>query len=157
MAFFEWLQSRLHTECDTVIAFYDQDRRTIAQAQVESAAAHHAAEVELATARATIARLEAEAARERARADQAEAALGTVRRAVIEPVVLTRPLIGQMDELNTALTNLVLIRICLRNEANQHADSYYGEHMHDLADLYQGRIWAAQEATNSTTAGAVTT
>ena len=79
-AFFEWMQSRLHAECDTVIAFYDQDRRLLAQAQVASAAAHHDAEVELAAVRETIARLEGEVSGERARADQAEAALNTARR-----------------------------------------------------------------------------
>lgn len=76
-AFFEWLQSRLHAECDTVIAFYDQDRRLLAQAQSESAAAHHQAETELAAARETITHLQHQVAKERARADQAKTALNT--------------------------------------------------------------------------------
>lgn len=148
--FFEWMQSRLHAECDTVIAFYDQDRRLLAQAQVASAAAHHAAEVELAAARETIARLEGEVSGERARADQAEAALETVRRTVADPPDLSRPRLGWLDEPSTELVNMVLIRICLRNEADQYAaDSDYGEHMHHLADLYQARVRAVQEATKT--------
>lgn len=145
-AFFEWLQSRLHAECDTVIAFYDQDRRLLTQAQSESAAAHHEAEIELAAAREVITGLQAKVVRERARADQAEAALEAARSTVTEPPDLTRPHIAQMDALTTALLNTVLIRICLRNKAIQHVGSHRGEHLHLLADLYQARVWAAQEA-----------
>lgn len=155
-AFFEWLQNTLHRECDTVIAFHDGDRRAAIQAQAESAAAHHAAELALAGARETIARLEADATRERARADQAEAALETVRRTVTEPVDPTQLRFDWMDEPTAALVNTVLTRICLRNEANQHPDSTYGAYIHRLADLYQERVQAALEATN-TTSGAVTT
>lgn len=148
MSFFEWVQSRLHHECDNVIAFYDQDRRASAQAQVESANAHHEAEQALAEARAQIARLEAETVGERARADRAEAALREVRRLVAEPVDLTRPLIDQMDEVYVELTNAALIRNAVRIEANQYPGDY-GEHMHALADRFHIRVLEALEATNA--------
>ncbi|MFC9941337.1 hypothetical protein [Nocardiopsis alba] len=147
MSFFEWVQSRLHHECDNVIAFYDQDRRASAQAQVESANAHHEAEQALAEARAQIARLEGEAATARARADQAEAALREVRRLVAEPVDLSQPPISQeTDSRYTTYIHLVLIRLVLLGEANRHAGSLYGDRMEILADLYTERLEQAHQA-----------
>lgn len=147
-AFFEWVQGRLHSECDTVIAFYDQDRRTAAEAQVASATAHHEAEQALAEARQQIARLESEAAGERARADKVQAALDTVRRTITEPVDLTRPRIDWADEITTKVINTSVIRNALRNEAARNP-GHYGEHMHALADRVHAGVLEALEATKT--------
>lgn len=74
-AFTEWLQQRMHLECDTVIDCYDQ-------ARVASAEAHREAEQALRAERSRSAALEAELVRQRERVERAEAALARGRQGV---------------------------------------------------------------------------
>ncbi|SIO86161.1 hypothetical protein [Nocardiopsis sp. JB363] len=146
MAFFEWLQSRLHAECDTVIAFYDRDRRSIAQAQVASAAAHHDAEVELAEAREAIARLEAELVAERDRTDQARAAL-----ALGGPLTVEEALSGAdvSEVLEAAWRHVYAVRLSLLAEADRQRKAEggadYVRHLERMVEIYRQRILRASE------------
>ncbi|MGW8527026.1 hypothetical protein [Nocardiopsis sp. NPDC055824] len=116
------------------------------EALSEMAEAHADAEEALDKARTEIERLQAELAAEKVRADQAETARAAVENLVAEPLPLTRPRMENQQPVDAALTNIVLVRILLRNEANKNTGFYYGEHLHQLADALQTRITTAHEA-----------
>jgi enamine deaminase RidA (YjgF/YER057c/UK114 family) len=134
------VRERAHRHCTALITAQHD-------AVVQGAMAHHGTRQDLAEARAQSERLEQELASVRQRAEQAEAAYGAVERLLAEPLPLTRPRLENQGPTDAALTNVVLMRILLRNEANlpEHRGSYYAAHLHDLADALQARIVAAFE------------
>lgn len=122
----------VHRDCQHAFGQVDAARAT-------SEAARYDAEVELAAARELNEALEAELARVRARVDRAQ-------EVVTSPLPLTQPSLQNQGPVDAALLNVVLIRILVRNEANRDANSFYGEHLHQIADALQSRIVAAAAA-----------
>lgn len=140
---------QMHERLEEMFDHLAEDLDQADSARAESEAAHHDAEVELAAARERNEALEAELSRVRARADQAEAARAGAEKLLTSPLPLTRPSLQGQGPVDAALLNVVLIRILVRNEANRanrDEDSFYGEHLHQLADVLQARIIAAHGA-----------
>lgn len=137
---------QMHERLEEMFDHLAEDFDQADSARTESEAARHDAEAELAAVRERNEALEAELSRARARADQAEAARAGAEKLLASPLPLTRPSLQNQGPVDAALLNVVLIRILVRNEANSNVDSFYGEHLHQLADVLQARIIAAGDA-----------
>lgn len=131
------LRERLHRTCTDLIT-------TQHDAVVDSAQAHHRAEQELTETRAENRQLQTSLAAAKGRLEQVKRLL------TVDHVSLTHPRLPNEDPVGGAMTNLVLIRMLLRNEANlpEHRGTYYANHLHDLADTIHRRICEAHQATS---------
>lgn len=132
-----WVRERVHRTCtDLITAQHD--------AVVDSAQAHHRAERELTETRAENERLQTNLAAAKERLDQVKRLL------TADHMSLTHPRLPNEDPVGGAMTNLVLIRMLLRSEANlpEHRGTYYANHLHDLADTIHRRICEAHQATH---------